>query len=271
MIRDKKLINEQIFRCQSVDINYIEGPANGSNILLLHGGCSRWQSFLPIISDLITNFRVYAIDFRGHGKSGRTISYNVQDYVQDTYLFIKEHIKKPTIIFGNSLGGVVAIMTAAYHPELVRAVIIGDAPISMKSFRNLIDSQRDFADQIIKWLRTNQITNIYKKLKDDHFAESLSLCDPDMLVAMFDQFEFTFREYSINELFPLIICPVLVIRGCLERGSLITDSDMNQASKLLTSVSQVQLPNVGHSLMEDKFSVLKEINFFINALNKSLI
>ncbi|SRR5579883_1025605 len=110
MNKDNKIINEYIFRSQSVGLNYIEGPNNGSDILLLHGGCGRWQSFLPIISDLITNLHVYAIDFRGHGKSTRAISYNLQDYVQDTSSFIKERIKKPTIIFGNSLGGMVAIM-----------------------------------------------------------------------------------------------------------------------------------------------------------------
>lgn len=123
-------------------------------------------------------------------------------------------------------------MTAAYHPELVKAVIIGDAPISIKSFRNLIDSQRDFAHKVIHWLRTNQIENIYKELKDDYFAESLSLCDPDMLVAMFDKFESTFKEYSINKLFPLITCPVLDIRGSVERGSLINESDINNCAWL---------------------------------------
>lgn len=45
----------------------------------------------------------------------------------------------------------------------------------------------------------------------------------------------------------------VVIGGSFKLGSLITDSDINQASKLF----QAQLPNVGHSLMEDKFSLLK--------------
>ncbi len=257
-------MDEHIFRYQSTDLNYVEWPDNGLSILLLHGSCSRWQSFLPIASDLKTNLHVHAIDFRGHGKSARASSYHLQDYVQDCFLFIKEHIKKPTIIFGNSLGGMVALMTAAYHPELIRAVIVGDAPIAIESLRHLIDSQRDFAHQVIYWLRNNKIENIYNELKDDHFAESLSLCDPDMLVAMFDKFESTFSEYSTIKLFPLITCPVLLIRGNIKKGSLISDFDISRASKLLANSSHVQLPNVGHSLMEDKISLLKEIKFFID-------
>ena len=61
----------------SVHINYAEFealPGGGSRypIVLLHGGSARWQAGLPVISALTVYGPVYALDFRGHGQSGRT-------------------------------------------------------------------------------------------------------------------------------------------------------------------------------------------------------
>src|SRR3990167_8353385 len=99
-------MNEFTYQSSLVNLNYFEGPDNGAPLLLLHGNSNRWQSFKPIIPELINNFHVYALDFRGHGKSGRTPGYyKLQDHLQDVSSFIKEHIKKPVILFGHSLGG----------------------------------------------------------------------------------------------------------------------------------------------------------------------
>lgn len=260
-------MKEQIYH-GPINLNYIEGPTHGAEILLLHGGSNRWQSFLPILPDLMTNFHIYAIDMRGHGKSERANSYTMRDHADDLVSFIKNQIQKPVIIFGNSLGGMVATIIAAKHPELVQAIIIGDTPLTLVRLRRLIDEQRDFAHQIIHWLATNNVETLYKEIKNDYFAESLTQCDPSMLSAMFDDFDNTFGEYKPRALFPFITCPFLVIRGNVEQGSLISDTDMNEALQSNQHIIQVQLPKVGHSIMEDKEALIKAINAFVEKLNK---
>lgn len=245
-----------------IELNSYEGPNNGPPILLLHGSSSRWQSFYPIIPDLTKHLHVFAVDLRGHGQSSWADSYLIQDYVQDIISFIKNHIKQPTIIFGNSFGGMIAIMIAASYPELAQSIIIGDGPITLESLYHLIDKQRDFAHQIIDWLRLKQVNNIYQALKNDILAENISLCDPEVFIAMFNNYEQTFFEYSTIKLFPKIKCPVLIIHGLEANGSLTTESDIQHATKILKNISHVHLSTVGHDIMEDKSEVLNNLNLF---------
>ena len=65
------MLKERTFDANGVAINYAEGPPSGPPLVLLHGGGDRWQHFLPILPSLVMRWQVYALDLRGHGKSGR--------------------------------------------------------------------------------------------------------------------------------------------------------------------------------------------------------
>ncbi len=41
-----------------------------------------------------------------------------------------QNIRKPTVVFGHSLGGRVALKLAAERPELVKAIILGDSSLN---------------------------------------------------------------------------------------------------------------------------------------------
>ena len=50
-----------------VEIAYSVGPDNGPPLLLLHGVTSRRDTFIRVMDSLTPNYRVIAIDQRGHG------------------------------------------------------------------------------------------------------------------------------------------------------------------------------------------------------------
>jgi pimeloyl-ACP methyl ester carboxylesterase len=64
------MLVEKFFDTGEVVLNYAEGPDNGHPLLLLHGWTDRWQDVLPIIPTLSMKWHIYALNFRGHGKSG---------------------------------------------------------------------------------------------------------------------------------------------------------------------------------------------------------
>src|SRR5690554_5537520 len=81
--------NEQQFDTGSVKLNYVEASENGLPLVLLHGATAYWQEMLPIIPALAERWHVYALDHRGHGKSGRAAGrYELTDYVADTIAFL---------------------------------------------------------------------------------------------------------------------------------------------------------------------------------------
>jgi pimeloyl-ACP methyl ester carboxylesterase len=131
-------IQEHTFDTGKVIINYAEIPSSGIPLVLLHGGNARWQAFGSILTEL-ANWHIYAPDFRGHGKSGWVPnSYRLQDYTDDIIALLREEVQTPAYIFGHSLGGIIALMVASQYPKGVKALVVGDAPLSRQTWRDAI-------------------------------------------------------------------------------------------------------------------------------------
>ena len=124
-------LEEKSFDAGEVTLNYAEGEDNGPPLVLLHGLGRRWQVFLPLIPSLSLRWHIYALDLRGHGKSGHVPrGYRGTQYSEDVIRFLRETVKEPAVLFGHSLGGMAAMWVAAHQPELVKAIILGDSMIS---------------------------------------------------------------------------------------------------------------------------------------------
>ena len=116
---------------KGVNIYYEQSGGAGKQVLLLHGwGCSV-QHFAQIAQDLSKDYRVTAIDFPAHGKSGRPPEpWGVKEYAECTREVIAQLGIAPCDIIAHSFGGRVALYMAANWPELVsRLVITGGAGI----------------------------------------------------------------------------------------------------------------------------------------------
>ena len=136
------MLKEGTFNADGVTINFVEGPSFGPPLVLLHGGGDRWQHFLPIIPSLVMRWHIYALDLRGHGKSGRVPGqYRPEHYVADVMAFLESQLAERAILFGHSLGGWIALMVAAEMVDRVRALILGDPPLSMERFLAIEGSQ----------------------------------------------------------------------------------------------------------------------------------
>ena len=48
-------LNERLFNTGAVEINYAEGPDNGSPLVLIHGLASRWQNWYSVIPLLMSD------------------------------------------------------------------------------------------------------------------------------------------------------------------------------------------------------------------------
>ena len=76
-------------------------------VLLMHGISNSRDVWYDWAVELSDRYRVYALDFRGHGHSARAERYGIADYVSDATAILTA-IGGPTRIVGHSLGGVVA-------------------------------------------------------------------------------------------------------------------------------------------------------------------
>ncbi|MCH8993940.1 MAG: alpha/beta hydrolase, partial [Chloroflexi bacterium] len=223
------MLNERTFDANGVSINFVEGPPSGPPLVMLHGGTDQWQTFQPVIPELSDRLHVYALDFRGHGKSGRARGeYRIPDYSKDVVEFIRERIGAPAILMGHSMGADASLWIAANAPDTVRAAIL-EEPLyshngtrlkdfsvykSLLVFREALPSSTSSVEQIasaIKAARPNWPESLVQSK-----AECLSLLDPDTLTLIVEGHHTD--GYDTEDLLPRISAPMLLIQGDPLRG-----------------------------------------------------
>jgi pimeloyl-ACP methyl ester carboxylesterase len=293
LFQEECMLTEHYFTTPVVTLNYAEGEASGSPLVLLHGGSARWQSALPLLPELSQQWQVYAPDLRGHGRSGRVPgSYRLTDYAADIVTFLQQVVKHPAVLFGHSLGGEIAILVAASAPSLVRGLMIGDAPFDLANMRNTIKRDqerllywrewagpRHSAEEIAEALKN---TPIAIEGKPDpvaartlfgeenpwfqQMAAHLQHNDPDMLTAVLE-FDRMHEGYDYQRLFPRVTCPTLILQGSPALGGMLTDEEIEQALRLLPCATVVRMKTVGHPLhTQEKEEVLLAMTTFLKML-----
>lgn len=97
----------------------------GPPIVLVHGLGGSHVNWVAVADALTTHGHVMAIDLIGHGRTppeGRTSDIRSnRDLIRS---FLEEHVGEPAILMGNSMGGMLAMLTAAASPEQVAGLVL---------------------------------------------------------------------------------------------------------------------------------------------------
>jgi pimeloyl-ACP methyl ester carboxylesterase len=253
------MITEQTFETGSVAINWGEGPHAGPPLILLHGISMWWHTYAPVLPYLSERFHVHALDFRGHGRSGRAPKgYRFEEYVSDTAEFLRRVVGEPAYIAGHSLGASVAIQLGAVAPELVRAIVLEDPPLY--DYRGERLKMRPSYKVFVGWLSLarqqlpmaeleSRLSELEPELDANALrlrAESLRLLDPDVLAMYIDGA--ATENYETDQYLPQIVCPVLLLRGDPALGGAVDDVDEVRAKSLLKRCTVRRAPGVGHRI-----------------------
>jgi pimeloyl-ACP methyl ester carboxylesterase len=98
------------------------GSGPGRDVLLLHGGGrtrADWNAFAELLRG--SGFRPVSMDLRGHGDSGAA-PWSWQGALADVTAVAETYDLHRPMIIGHSLGGMIAALWAAEHPDCPLAV-----------------------------------------------------------------------------------------------------------------------------------------------------
>ena len=110
-----------------IQLHYIE-QGQGKPLILLHGNGENCDYFEHQIPYFARDYRVIAIDTRGHGQSPRGEKpFTIVQFAEDLHDFMDEKAIGKAILLGFSDGGNIALTFALKYPERVDKMIVDGA------------------------------------------------------------------------------------------------------------------------------------------------
>lgn len=111
-------------------------------IVLLHGAIGASDQLEKLKEGLSENFKVYAIDFFGHGlRSSENMSFSIENFAADLDVFLTKNEIMHPVIFGYSMGGYVAVYHAIHFSNKAEKIITLGTKFNWNSEVALKESQ----------------------------------------------------------------------------------------------------------------------------------
>lgn len=104
------------------------GNASASAIVALHAlgeDSTSWDEVAVLLGE---NYRVLALDQRGHGESARASEYSFELMCEDLLLYADAMELQRFTLMGHSMGGTVSYLFGEAHPSRIKRLIVEDTP-----------------------------------------------------------------------------------------------------------------------------------------------
>ncbi|MBI1798640.1 MAG: alpha/beta fold hydrolase [Candidatus Eisenbacteria bacterium] len=122
---------------------------SGPTIVLVHSIGSGRLYWMPTARKLLGNWHVVMVDLPGHGDSPLPDPFSLEASAEALDRVVAAHPADSTVIVGQGVGGLLALMSASAHPDHQRALVLIDA--ALKSPLPIDEQQKkqfvDFMDQ----------------------------------------------------------------------------------------------------------------------------
>lgn len=265
------MLSERTFQTGGgIKLNLAAGPPQGPPVLLLHGVTRRWQDFVSLLPALACRRQVFALDFRGHGASARDPGkrYRIADHVEDVLAVLHDAVPAPAVLYGHSMGALVALAAAARAPDRVRAIVLEDPPAPRvlgafheTAFYPLFKSTQALAgrkgtvQELTRLLGAVSVPGpagptCLAELRDPTAlrfgARCLQDADPEVLSPLLESAWLHGLEYP--RLTAQVRCPVLLLCGEEACGGMLPRRDADDLASRLADCLRCDLPGVGHLL-----------------------
>jgi len=231
-------------------------------VLLLHGYAETSEIWLEVGPDLGREFRVVALDLRGHGQSSYATN---QDYsrtaqVEDLEAIVEQLGLRSVTLVGHAMGGADAICYAAEHPEAVSALVL------VETLRRMVGTSDQFSslEEAIETFRpfypyatTEQLERrVLGALKSDNGAYVWDF-DPIFRDATARPIEPDPGQRRFHDLWDSadqLQCPMMIVRGA--ETDMLTPEAIQRLHRRVVGSRVSLIEDAGHPVPTDQPAML---------------
>lgn len=280
-------LDEPEFR--RVDVGEVElnvaCQGSGPTVVLLHGFPEFWRGWAGVMSELAGKYRLIAPDQRGYNLSDKPDgieAYETERLVADAAALIEHVSSEPVILVGHDWGGAVAWPTASLHPELVRALVIANAPhpdVFARLLASSSDQQRASgyidlfvspqAETVLAGSDYGVLRGIFTGVLDDaelaHYRDAWA--QPGALTGMLNWYRATFANPSPTVLENLYVeMPTLVLWGM--RDVALLPLNLDGLEEFVPDLRVERFDDATHWIIhEETRAVASSIDRFVSSLH----
>jgi pimeloyl-ACP methyl ester carboxylesterase len=110
------------------ELGYDAAGTGDPALLFLHGWCGNRSFFAPQFDYFSDTHQVISVDLPGHGLSPVPEEYSIEAFASTVAEFARERELGRSVVFGHSIGAMVALALAQNSPDVVGAVALIDPP-----------------------------------------------------------------------------------------------------------------------------------------------
>ena len=250
------MLERKDFTHDGLRFSYLErrGGGEAGVLVLLHAHWMGASDFEDIMPTLPPDWRVAALDQRGHGRTEHGGGHSIDAYVGDLDAFLNQlAAEEPVVLLGHSFGGMVANLYAAARQDRVRGLILEDIEVA----------RDDHADFILQWAGVYPTREALEARIGPRLAPYLRrsmVQDAGGWRLAFDPQEVLASEQALNgdhwREWLAHNCPALVIRGARSvpvNGEVLAEMARRRANTELVTL------DAGHSVHIDAPQAFVEV------------
>ena len=229
-----------------IKIHFLEFGSSGPDVVLVPGITSPAMVWAFVARELAAFCHVYVLDNRGRGLSDQRpgLTYTLDDYAADTAGVIGELSIGPAVVLGHSMGGRIAIRTAAKYPDVVKRLLLADPPLSGPGRRPYPLPMENYLGNIDAASRGQPlpVSRNYTPEQNSLRTEWVASCSREAVIASHRGFQ---DEDVLSDL-PKIACPAFLLYA--GEGDTIRDTEAAEVLALIPRATKRKLDGIGHMM-----------------------
>ena len=264
---------------------FFREEGQGFPLVIVHGLYGSSDNWLTVGKKLSSQFKVYMIDQRNHGRSPNSQEHSYENMKDDLAIFFDQHQIEKAIVLGHSMGGKTAMCFAADYPERVEKLIVVD--IAPKDYfllndesqyflhKNILEamrtidfsrmnSRKDVENYLLERIDNVQVVhfllkNVHRKKESHQFEWRLNV---QILYDNLDEIIRGVNALWFDDRLPIFNYPVLFIKGA--NSKYILPEDFSSILRIYPQAVIDEIPDAGHWVHAE------QPQLFMEALEKFL-